>query len=307
MNVLNNSEIDRNRWDSLVEQSVSPKITSFSWYLDVVCPQWKAIVGDDYSWGFVLPEKRKFGIKYLIQPFMIQQLGLIYLHEDFNISPTIGMCLEYVKSHYLYFDFNINGSSLGTGRVESSPSNNLLLNLQQSYESVRDGYSANVRRNLKKSAESGIVVNRIDAFDGIIGMFVDDKGDKVGWNSSKSLLLVEVLNAVKANSNIDVRGAFSGDELVSGAVFIGFGGRWTFIFSGNSGRGRETSSMFSIIDSFVHDSANQALTLDFEGSNDQGLYRFYKSFGAYDEKYLRVTSKIKKISFSRKFGALSEK
>lgn len=299
MKVFNNNDIDRNRWDSLVERSVSPKITSFSWYLDVVCPKWKAIVGDDYSWGFVLPEKRKFGFKYLIQPFIIQQLGLIYLNEDFSRSSTVDMCLEYVKSHYLFFDFNINGASLSTDKVESRLNNNLLLNLQQSYEDIREGYSANVRRNLKKSAESGIIVKRVDFFDDIIRMFVDDKGGKVGWNSSKSQVLVDVLNAVKANSDIEVRGAFSGDELVCGAVFIGFGGRWTFIFSGNSDKGRETSSMFSIIDSFIRDSANQALTLDFEGSNDQGLYRFYKSFGAYDEKYLRVTSKIKKISFGR--------
>ena len=297
MKVFNNNDIDRNRWDSLVEQSVSPKITSFSWYLDVVCPQWKAIVGDDYSWGFVLPEKRKFGFRYLIQPFIIQQLGLIYLNKDFNISSTVDMCLEYVKSHYPFFDFNINVASLSTDRVESRLNNNLLLNLQQSYEAIREGYSANVRRNLKKSAESGIIVKRVDNFDEIIRMFVDDKGDKVGWNSRKSKVLVDVLNAVKAHRDIEVRGAFSSDELVCGAVFIGFGGRWTFIFSGNSDKGRETSSMFSIIDSFIHDSVNQALTLDFEGSNDQGLYRFYKSFGAYDEKYLRVTSKIKKIIF----------
>ena len=154
MNVFHNNGIDRNRWDSLVEQSVSPKITSFSWYLDVVCPHWKAIVGDDYSWGFVLPEKRKFGFRYLIQPFMIQQLGLIYLNEDFNKSSTIDMCLEYVKTHYLFFDFNINGSSLSADRVESCLNNNLMLNLQQSYETIRECYSANVRRNLKKSLTS---------------------------------------------------------------------------------------------------------------------------------------------------------
>jgi hypothetical protein len=47
--------------------------------------------------------------------------------------------------------------------------------------------------------------------------------------------------------------------------------------------------MFLLIDSFIREHAGQALTLDFEGSNDPNVARFYKSFGAAECNYYKIT------------------
>ena len=47
--------------------------------------------------------------------------------------------------------------------------------------------------------------------------------------------------------------------------------------------------MFLLVDNFIRENAGQALILDFEGSNDQNVSRFYRGFGAKEVHYSQVT------------------
>ena len=47
-----------------------------TWYLDVVSPGWEALVADDYDCIMPLPRKRRYGLAYLVQPPLTQQLGV---------------------------------------------------------------------------------------------------------------------------------------------------------------------------------------------------------------------------------------
>jgi hypothetical protein len=46
---LKHTEIDKQRWDKAIENSSFPSIYALSWYLDVVSPNWQALVSEDYS------------------------------------------------------------------------------------------------------------------------------------------------------------------------------------------------------------------------------------------------------------------
>ncbi len=50
-----------------------------------------------------------------------------------------------------------------------------------------------------------------------------------------------------------------------------------------------------LIDSFIRQNAGKNITLDFEGSNDLNLARFYKSFGSKECAYQQV--KINRLPF----------
>lgn len=53
-----------------------------------------------------------------------------------------------------------------------------------------------------------------------------------------------------------------------------------FLFSGLSDEGKKTGAMAKLLDSVIQEYAQQNITLDFEGSNDPNLARFYQSFGS---------------------------
>ena len=295
MKYLINEEIDKRKWDNTVIDSVNGKITFFSWYLDAVSPNFSALVNDDYSWIFPLPEKKKFIIKYLIQPFACQQCGLVYLNQNFNFISTLDDCIEYIIDHYHLFDFNINTDTIINDKIVTVDNRNLILKLGRSYNEIFSSFSTNTKRNLKKSLNEGVVVKKINNSDEVIDLFVKDKGRQVGWTEDKSAILRRIFSLAGKCADIKVYGAYLNDKLISGACFIGFCGKWTFLFSGNSASGKETGAMFYVIDRFICDYCNDSLFLDFEGSNNNGLYRFYKSFGSDEQKYVRIMSKIMSV------------
>jgi hypothetical protein len=60
------------------------------------------------------------------------------------------------------------------------------------------------------------------------------------------------------------------------------------IFSGSSPDARKNGAMTAIIDAFIKDHAETNRILDFEGSNDQNLARFYAGFGSKECVYLQL-------------------
>ena len=75
------------------------------------------------------------------------------------------------------------------------------------------------------------------------------------------------------------------NELCAGAIFIKSKHKTIFLFSGLTVEGRELNAMAMLISAFIEDHSQHPITLDFEGSNDPQLARFYKSFGAITSTY----------------------
>ena len=57
------------------------------------------------------------------------------------------------------------------------------------------------------------------------------------------------------------------------------------MFSGNSILGRETQAMTFLIDAVVREFAGRSLVLDFEGSDNENLSRYYSGFGSATVRY----------------------
>jgi len=51
---LEHEAIDKKKWDDCINNSMADRIYALSWYLDSLCPQWEALVVDEYEavfWG----------------------------------------------------------------------------------------------------------------------------------------------------------------------------------------------------------------------------------------------------------------
>ncbi|MCK4361546.1 MAG: hypothetical protein KAV70_07350, partial [Bacteroidales bacterium] len=73
---LTYQQINKSKWDECIKKSFNGIIYGYSWYLDIVCKHWEALVENDYERVFPLTTGKKFGINYLYQPFFTQQLGV---------------------------------------------------------------------------------------------------------------------------------------------------------------------------------------------------------------------------------------
>ena len=46
---LKNKEIDKQKWDNCLEKSSCAKMYVYSWYLDIISPNWGGLIEDDYA------------------------------------------------------------------------------------------------------------------------------------------------------------------------------------------------------------------------------------------------------------------
>ena len=57
---LKHDKIDKVKWDNCISRSVNGHIYARSWYLNIVSPDWDALIEGDYEAVMPLTWKRKF-------------------------------------------------------------------------------------------------------------------------------------------------------------------------------------------------------------------------------------------------------
>jgi hypothetical protein len=287
---LKYEHIDKEKWDACIRQSFNGVIYAYSWFLDVVCEEWEALVEGDYERVFPINFRRKAGINIIFQPFFTQQLGLFSKTE---LSPgIINDFLAAIPARYRVIDLNLNTHNKpDLAGFEYIPQVNHELDLIGDYEEIRKKYSKNTRRNLKKAENDSLSVVKGIKPDEVIGLFRANRGKDIKVLKEGNYLKLKRLIYTCIYKGIgSVYGAYTeSNTLCAGAVFLESHKKAVFIFSGLSEEGRDRRAMFLLIDHFIREHANKHLTLDFDGSNDEALARFYRGFGSTRIDFMRIS------------------
>jgi len=286
---LHHNEIDRRKWDECVRRAFNGIVYAYSWYLDVACPTWEGLVEDDYKSVMPLTAARKFGFRYLYTPFFVQQLGVFSVDK---LSPEdVRRFLEAVPKEIVFWEYNLNTFNTperGAWQLRQNLTHEL--DLIASYEDLETRYSDNTKRNLKKALKAGLKTPPHISHEAVIALFRNGRGREVAQLREPQYDLLRVLlRVLDERGMLHVRGVAGEDgALQAGAFFADSNGKVIFLFSGTSDEARTSGAMFLLIDQFIRENAQKNLVLDFEGSNDPQLARFYKSFGAKECVYLQA-------------------
>ena len=287
---LTHDLIDKKLWDECVARALNGNVYAWSWFLDVVHPGWEALVelkDDKYLSIMPITRKKKYGINYLCQPFFTQQLGVFSL-EPVTLEKTLDF-LQAIPQKYRLVEIRLNeGNPIETSDKGVSIHRNHLLNLNENYELLLSQYHENTKRNLKKSLNSGLRLVKAVPMEQVITLFRENRGASVRhWGDAEYARLLALSRQALSSSNAFVYGVQSADneQIVCGALFLMSHHRITFLFSGNDAMGRETQAMTFLIDQVIREYAGQAYTLDFEGSDDEDLARYYRGFGSISVTY----------------------
>lgn len=286
---LSHQQIDRTKWDACVLQSGNGQIYGCSWYLDVVCPAWDGLIQDDYVAVMPLTRGRKFLMEYVYPPFFCQQLG-VFTTDDAGSAPTL--FLPAIPSAIRFVEMNLNAANQfvpANFRVKSNL--NYVLDVSRSYEEIRKNYSENHERNIRKAAKNGsLKIREVTSPDAIINLFRANRGRFVtNLKEHHYEVFSNLVRIVQQHASaLQLEVSDEQDMLVAGAVFFEWNGRSVFIFSGISSDGKRLSAMHFLIDWYIQRVAGRFKVLDFEGSNDPELARFYRGFGSTECVYLQV-------------------
>jgi hypothetical protein len=287
---LKYEHINKEKWDACIEKSFNGNIYAYSWFLDVVCEEWEALVEGDYERVFPINFRKKAGINIIFQPFFTQQLGLFSQTE--LSSEVIRSFLDAIPSKYKVIDLNLNThNKVDHPAFETTLQVNHELDLISSYDDLRKNYSKNTRRNLVKAEAEGLSVVKGIKPDEVIALFQENRGRQLKALKEHHYLKLKRLVYTCIYKGIgQVYGVYSASNtLCAGAIFLDNKKKSVFIFSGLSQEGRDKRAMFLLIDHFIREHANRHLTLDFDGSNDEALARFYKGFGSKRIDFPRIS------------------
>lgn len=298
---VEHKDVDTDKWDACIKNSVNSLPYAFSWYLDIVVANWDALVLNDYEAVFPLPAKQKVGIKYSFTPFWIQQLGLF--SKTYKGLERVGDFVSAIPKQYRFVDLNMNHQAplQGESVFKINENNNFLLELNEPYEAQYQGYSKNLKRNLKKANLKGLQLFKNDSPKGLIQLFRADKGKSMKHFSEADYENLERIMNVSVYKHCgQVWMAYDEGNRPLAGMFLLYGPkRVVLLFTGNSKEGKEHAAMPFLIDEFIKESANSSLIFDFEGSNDANLARFYKSFGALNYAYQNL--KINRLPLLLRF------
>lgn len=297
---LTHNQIDTQRWDECVAQSPDGLVYCWSWYLDVVHPGWEALVEDDYEAVFPLTGNKKFGINYLFQPFFTQKFGVLSKKE---VSEKI--IEEFLKAIPEKFKFAELRTYTTHTTYATENHRNIELSLNQDYSVLSANYHSNTMRNLAKAKKQGLKIVENAEPSIIIELFRKNRGKDIKkWGDKEYNRLLKLVETAKSHDACMVLGAQNPDnQTVAGAFFMMSHNKIVFLFSGSDESNKENHGLTFLLDYVIEKYSGTEYILDFEGSDNDGLARFYKGFGG-EEKYyqgLRFNRLNKIYNFALQF------
>lgn len=280
-------DLDVDKWDACVDSDPEPLMYNLSWYLDTLGDDWDGLVLDDYRAVMPVVHGKKYGQRYVYRPFGVQQQGISGVGAD--EPQTVHLFLQVLAKHFKYAEVYLNHRNPYEGgekvwKMEEKI--NLVLPISGSYENLYQHFSKNTQRNIKKAKKHRFSVFEHDPPEVLMRIFEENQAKRYGVDESFKRVMLHLMHVLlhKRRATLwtlhDER-----NSPVAGIFVVQYKGRATLLFSAMDDYGREHGAMAHLINEYLVMASGHVTFFDFEGSNEPGLERFYKGFGAVYRNY----------------------
>jgi hypothetical protein len=290
-------QINSQQWDNLLAQSPQSSLYAFSWYLDIVSPNWAALIalqGNDYQVVMPLPIAKNFGMAYIKQPLFCQQLGIFSKNTSIE-QATMESFVAKVLQHFSYiasYHFNIqNPISFPLAAKAHEQKQEIyythLVSLEKDKETLQNNYNADRKMNLKrglKTLETGTTsIKQSLDIASLSAMFAQEVAHKIKGGVAKNAYnLLEKLFKALIERNLATL-YYTVNELgqqESGALFAVDKQKIIYLFNAGFEEFRKKNGRTLLLDKVLTENANQKKLFDFESPEVPNIASFYASFGA---------------------------
>jgi hypothetical protein len=297
---IKHNKLNFKKWDDCIRNSVNGNLYAFSWYLNIVSNNWDALIMNNYEAVMPLTHSKKYRIPFLIQPYFAQQLGVFSTH---GVTPEIVKTfIDAIPNTFKYILINLNKyNQLSLIPANHKVNHNFELDLIFPHEQLIKKYSENTRRNIAKTKESGLIVTSntcsVNDFVDLLKKNVGVKVENLPQNKYDDIQ--KIISYTLQGRFGEIISVYNKENELLAAVFFVFSHKKAiYLFAASTEEGKKERAMFLLVDEFIKKYAEKNLILDFEGSNIEGLARFYHGFGATDCEYLSI--KINHLPFPLK-------
>jgi hypothetical protein len=285
---LKNKQIDKTRWDEVVDASPNGLIYAYSWYLDILADHWDALIMGDYEMIMPLPWKYKYGLQLIYTPFFIQRLGVFSKHKI-----TIDVYAAFLKAipckfRYINLSLFVEESIPLKNVLLKRKRTNFILQIDKPYEDIRKGYSRNVKRILNNNVNCRFRWS--DDLSGIVKNYQNSLKGKVFHNMEKSFKLIAEAAQVALEKGHLIPCELVGEdeEVLASFLFFTSHERAYSIIGSQTEKGVLLNATYRLMDCFFQTYCQQIKIFDFEGSDIPGIAEFFKKWGSQPEYYSQI-------------------
>ena len=281
---LKRKEIDIEKYDYCIENSVQSRIYAFSWYLDIVADNWCVLVLNDYEAVMPLPWKRKYGIKYVYPPFWVLELGV------FSLEKQVAMQLFYTV---LFKKFRFIETRLNTANKLYDSSSNFItkemqvLPLEEEYATISNKYRKDRKKDLHKANKFCLVEKDTNKAEVLIDLFKNNVGKrtpKIVENDYSNLKkIIEVCLEKKVGELLSIYD--NENNLVAAGFFLKHKKVVTILVSSTDFNNRNNGANTFLIDRAIYKYQNNFDVFNFGGSSIKSIANYFFSFGAQNRQY----------------------
>lgn len=298
--LLSRLQIDDQRWDLLISTSEQQIVYAQSWYLDIICEHWEALVwpsADDYQVVMPIPTRYKWGLKVVEQPLFCQFLGFFSIT---TLKPALfGKFLSVFSNRFSYISsynfhpvhFDMLKSVKGDfSMLRYEHRQTVLLSLDQPYVQIKTTYTADRLRNLRRGEEFAWQIKGSLDIEMLGNLFRDNHAGRIEGGVSRKAyeMLVRLFEALHARNQVTLMYALKNGQIHAGAMFVHGGKSIIYLFNAADETGRQANARTVLIDNYLKDQAEKTLEFDFESPEVKSIFDFYKSFGAVETPYIAI-------------------
>jgi len=290
---VKHKDIDQEKWDRSIDRSYNGLVYAYSFMLNRMANgRWDALIQGDYEAVFPLAWNRKFGLAYLYQPYLCQQLGLFSITK---ITPLQLQNFIYaIPRRFRYWKFHLNAENqFFHPKISFLNRTTYQISLQQDYTNIYDLYNSDAKKNLAKAAISGFEVKKDIEVDLVIDCFKHAYGSFYP-NDPKLYKRISDCeqDAIRIKKGF-TRGIYGrdGQRWCAGFFFMAKG-MIHYAMAAPTEEGKKYGATHILIDEVLKEFAGQNLTFDFEGSDIKSVAYFYSKFGSRPQHYLEITNNL---------------
>ncbi len=279
VSLIHHSQLDKKRWDELVENTPDSFIYNLSSYLDAVAKDWFVFVDENFTCGIPFGATKKLGVKGVYPPFFQQHISPVgNCTEEF-----IEKFLEKIKSEFSYGTLFVHSDLL---KIKTEQRNTQVLR--------KDDFELKTlaKRSVKKAEKHAFSVKEVDPIlTKLTELIITFLQEKLPWyKSDEAQLLVDLVSKMHEKKHSYALGLFDKDnQLVGGVIGLTFGNRMIYLKGACSESAKQNGGMYLLIHSLIEHSFSCDLLFDFGGSNVEAVRYFNSRFSAKDVTYHCVT------------------
>jgi hypothetical protein len=286
---VSHPDIASQQWDQCIKGSFNGSLEAYSWYLDLFCDQWDALIEGDYKTVMPLPVKKKLGRAQVYMPPLIRQLG-IYSPEQLSTTLTTDF-LTLLKKKFHVVNIGLNKyTPVPEGIFPVCREVFHELDLIRPYLRTVREYSPECKNRIHLASAMQYNIIRGIAPNDVIGFLKNEKirTEKAVMENDYKMLRMLIASLIRYKTG-ELYGAYNHVNMLSCvALFVWSNTSAMLIFAAATRKAIEDNAHLLLYDRFIEKYSETNVTLNFEHKDFNHTPAVYGSFGATESNFQKI-------------------